>query len=239
MTSAGRALELALVRAARSYRQEGRKVLLVRQHAPLVSRRDGLVYSDVGAPVDLLGAVDGVPWALEAKMVSGDSLPLKRERESQRTVLALMHACDFRVGLVVEFMTHGETYLCPWEAIAAFELAPWRRSLSLPWCRAYGLLLPDVERENERTRVTRFLDGVLHPTRLESQAEVDEERRRCPVLSLDTPRGPTARERAIAERMEKAPKPGDGEAYKEHLRKVAGESVRRKRGKNGLWRGGR
>jgi penicillin-binding protein-related factor A (putative recombinase) len=232
-TIRGRALELALVRASRAYRAAGRRCVLVRQHAPVFTRGDGSVsYSDTGAPVDLIGAVDGAPWALEAKMTAGLSMPLKVERESQRGALQLLFTNGFTVALVIEFVDQVEVYSVPWSAVEAFERAPWRRSLSLDFCRAYGLLLPEEGRDTEQRR-TLFLDGLAHVNQADFVERVEAERRAAPVLMLDAedrPRPASKRELKSAARAAARPDPRDKEAYRTYLRGLAQEGMERQMG---------
>lgn len=228
MSIAGRSLELALVRGARHYRAAGRMVILIRQHHEA---------ERTSAPVDLIGAVDSQPWALEAKMTAGNAFPLKAERAGQRAALQLMHDNGFTVGLVIEFTDHGETFLCPWSAVAAFEAAPWRRSLSLDWCRAYGLLLQrHLASDGSRGDAVLFLDGAPHLFSATSLDQVLAERASHPVITpeLELARAdardakPSKKQIELRERMAVRPSPvTDPEGYRAHIQRLAGEGTER------------
>ena len=158
----GGALELALSRAGRDYRREG-KCCLLRQHPPIANGPGGAFYSGQ-APIDFIGAHStGQLIAIEAKEVRTPSLPLSRLRDDQRQLLEIFHSLGADVRLVIDFTGLEEVYGIAWTVLAAFIEAPTRASLSLDWCRANGLLLSEEHAEDQTRRRVLFLDGAEHP----------------------------------------------------------------------------
>lgn len=179
----GRALELAVARQAREYRRQGRAVL-VRQRTPQATAGDGRVVHAAAAPVDFLGArVGGRALAVEAKQESGMSLALSRFDDDQRAALAALHLMSAEVVVLVAFEALGETYSIMWSTLAGFLAAPWRASLSPTWCRAHGLLVPEVERDSLRRRRCLFLDAAPHPQIESAGVEVAAEQARAEALA--------------------------------------------------------
>lgn len=195
----GRDLEKAIARASQEYRRRGRRCILIKQETATATRPDGaMVYTRKGAPCDFIGAVDGTPWGIEAKSISGDSFPLEERREDQRRHLQILHDNGFKVWLCIEFVTNSEVYLVGWEAVADFLKAPWRKSLSLTWCRAMGMLLSESSTGGENRKV-HFLDWREHPLGEQSREIVRAEMTKMvpvslPLVSIESPpqrtRGP-------------------------------------------------
>lgn len=206
----GRDLEKAIARASQQYRRLGRRCILVKQETATATRADGsMVYTRKGAPCDFLGAVDGTPWAVEAKSIGGDSFPLEERREDQRRHLQILHDNGFKVWLCIEFTDHQEVFLVGWEAVVEFLRAPWRKSLSLQWCRAHGILLPENSTGGENRKVL-FLDGLDHPRGEECRGTIRDEQARSPVISLAAPvelppRKPTAKASAFRDLLARKP----------------------------------
>lgn len=182
MSGKGKALELAISRAATRYRQEGR-AMLIRQQPPIASVNGAVQY--VGkAPVDFLGGLaGGQGLAVEAKSTEEKkSFELRHLRDEQRANLSALYALGQRVLLVVAFDSEGETFAIDWAHIASFLAKPWRESLSVAWCRAFGLVVPEIDRENPKTRRCLFLDGKEHPQARISNEIVNAEKRRSPSV---------------------------------------------------------
>lgn len=187
----GKPLELAFARAAKAYRREGR-AYLARQYPPVSVGHDGtLGYTDK-APIDFLGVADGKAVAIEAKSCEGTSWPTSLLRDDQRDALDAFHKAGGSAQMVLSFDRCAETYLVTWERLAAFLERPWRESLTRTWCRAYGLLVPEPDRDDPSRRKTMFLDAVAHPEAAEALIAVTEERQRaeanrisCTVQEID------------------------------------------------------
>lgn len=166
-------LENAVSRNARLERSTGACVL-VRQFPPMANTSAGMAF--VGkAPIDLLGVLKGGQMlAIECKEVQGRSLPLSRLRDDQRRLMAYLHELGADVRLIVDFTTLSEVYTVSWPLVAAFIATPTRESLSVEWCRAFGLLLPEVA---DPLRRVRFLDGAEHPQKADALVAVAKEER--------------------------------------------------------------
>jgi penicillin-binding protein-related factor A (putative recombinase) len=249
----GNPLERALVRGAQHYRRaHGRKVVLVKQHTPMHQTDDGgLAYSDRGAPVDMIGGIEGHAWGVEAKETAVDRFPLEDRKQSQREALRVLWDCDFIIGLVIDFTARGEVYLIWWPAVAAFEAAPWRRSLSLDWCRVHGLLLPELKRGSEDDRATLFLEGAPHPDRAVAVERMEADRAASKPLTEDRQLClADERDRRWAERMgitrTRGLQPITPEEARERIMRATQEGIERqlktagrpKPGQRFQWRGG-
>lgn len=242
----GRPLERGFIGGARHYRRhQGRKVVLVKQHTPMFQDADGrLEYSAAGAPVDLIGGVNGVPCGIEAKQTAVDHFPLDDRKKSQRDALRVLFDCEFIVGMAIDFTTRREVYLIWWPAVVAFEAAPWRRSLSRDWCMANGLLLPELQRDSDDDRATLFLDGAPHPERAAAIKRVEADQHAHSVITLDQQlAADDARDRRWAERQRQdpiapMPKPGTPE-YRERILASMNAGIARQLGGRGRARGPR
>ena len=181
----GRALELAIGRAARNYRKEN-LCILIKQEVRTI--RDGANLRMVGAaPVDFLGCLyGGRALARECKETDQASFPLANLDADQRYALNCLHDFDADVALIIDFSRVGEVYSIPYLHILDFLKSPYRASLSLDWCRAYGLLLPEISRdEADGPRHCLFLEGKPHADHDAAFARVTAERATSPVLDLD------------------------------------------------------
>lgn len=193
MSAQGRPLELAVNRAAARYLREGR-AWLRKQHVPWVPGVDGILHPTGDAPIDFLGGtgpneaqyVAGRALAVECKETSRGNLPHGELHASQRSSLQAMHDMGAIVLVVVDFTDKAEVYAVTWPRVAAFYAAPWRKSMSLEWFRANGLVLPEENRDAERGRKTLFLEGREHWAREQAQEAVDAERLAHPeIVSLE------------------------------------------------------
>jgi len=153
----GRALENAIAKGFAHYRKLGRadgkklatgmrKIRGRWRHA----ERSGTDFAGTLAP-------HGRGLFVEAKETARPSWPLSQIRDSEAEFLNNHQRLGACCLLVIDFTAFGETYAVSWEHVAAFMLHPWRESLSIDWCRAYGTLVPNVD------GVCLFLDGVAHP----------------------------------------------------------------------------
>jgi penicillin-binding protein-related factor A (putative recombinase) len=248
----GRQLELAIERAAVRYAHMGR-AWLRRQYAPFMVGRDGYVRPVGDAPVDFIGAIgDAEGWGLqgrslviEAKETHSTSFPLSSLRADQRAELAMWHALGAIVLVVIDFTTRGEVYEITWPRVADFIAAPWRRSLTLEWCRAMGLFVPE-ENRGRAGRRTLFLEAREHWGRAQAEEYVDAEREKSPIIVLDevpagdlsTPVVTTPAQLSLYAELSPA------EVMKRLRRAAAGETVRQSggnggAGRRGKWRGAR
>jgi penicillin-binding protein-related factor A (putative recombinase) len=168
----GRSLESAVGKAAKLYERQGR-CFLHHRPTPTRQRNDGTVVYAEKAGVDFEGH-DGEARALyvECKETRGKSFPLVDLTDGQRRFMDARHRMRARCLLVVDFTAIGETYAISWEHVQAFLLNPWRESLSLDWCRAFGQLVPNAD------GVCLFLDGVPHMAATECMAAVEAEKAR-------------------------------------------------------------
>lgn len=174
----GKPLELAIGRAARAYRREGR-LALVRQHTPTATGKDGFMQYSAAAPIDFLGTLaGGKALAVEAKSTSGTSWPIAELREDQQTALGAMHSLGAVVYLVLSFDKTAETYRVGWPELAAFLARPWRESLTPTWCQAFGLLVPETDRDDSTRRRCMLLDAQEAPGAAQARlAQVEEQQR--------------------------------------------------------------
>jgi penicillin-binding protein-related factor A (putative recombinase) len=179
----GRILERAIARAAKRCYAE--RCELRKQETPTATSTERGVFYSASAPIDFLGVLEGRACAIEAKQVKrGALLRIYTHAQSsnvkwtspQQEAMRRQHALGAWVRLVIAFDEHGETFAIDWPALAVFLANPWRKSLSLDWCRAYGELVPDGPRFDAKARVVRFLEGVPHDARALALAAVLEER---------------------------------------------------------------
>jgi penicillin-binding protein-related factor A (putative recombinase) len=183
----GKALEGAVRRAAVAYRKADPKSCLLIQQHPRVAMINGFMREVGTAPADFLGAIAGKPAAVECKETEEPSWPLSKMDGAQLDALSVMHAAGFDVRLVIDFKVMFEVYSIAWQWFADFVAAPWRKSLSLTWCRAYGELVPQDDREKPDHRRVRFLDGRPHVQLATCLEAITLERQTLPVVSLDPP----------------------------------------------------
>jgi hypothetical protein len=228
MSTAGRPLELTLLRGARYYAAQGRPCFLQRQeHTP----------GRTVAHADLVGGIDGRALALEAKMTEGDYFPLKPERAAQRAALSGFRRQGADVSLVVEFTDHREIYVAYWEFVDAFLHRAWRRSLSRDWFMAHGMLVPQLHAGDEKRRAALWLDAAPHIERGAAWARVNAERACKPTFpidgnlerdaKLDAHRSP--KQLALQQRLAARPKPGT-EEYRVYMQRLVAEGIDRQLG---------
>jgi len=184
--SRGKELEAAIARAARDYRKEGRAVLM-RQQPMTAPGKNGEAIFVSDAPVDFIGAKNGGrAIAFEAKETGEHSFPLAKLRHDQREALAALAAVGVECAVVIDFKRLAEVYAVDWARIAEFIAAPWRKSLTVDWCRAYGVHVPEQNRDSSsHPRKTLVLDGGVHPEAIEIHDRILAEQRSSPVISLE------------------------------------------------------
>lgn len=234
----GRPLELSIARAGRRYRKDGRAVIM-RQHPATGTGADGMLLYVASAPVDFIGCLKGARGlAIEAKETHEASFPLSDLEGEQRGMLALFDGMGADVSVVIDFCRQSEVYRIGWSRIVEFLAAPWRKSLSLDWCRANGLLLPEENRRSDERR-TWFLDGERHGGANVAAARVETERCSSPVITpedmaaaddaRDTRK--TKKQQALAARFAARPDPkADPTGYAEYMRKLVAEGIDRQLG---------
>lgn len=204
MSAGGRPLELAVARASARYLRDGRAGLR-RQHVPWFPGPDGVLRPVGDAPIDFLGCtgrdeaigVRGRMLAIECKETSTLNLPLVEFHDSQRSALDAVHALGAIVLVVCDFTSKGEVYAVTWQRVAEFIAKPWRKSLSLDWFMAYGLVLPE-ENRGAQGRRTLFLDGKEHWARVHAQECVEAEQLKSGTISLEEPEEPYAPPPAVS-----------------------------------------
>ena len=184
--SRGRPLEVAILRAARKYRKDGR-AMLVKQSPPIATGADGLIVYSGTAPVDFLGCHrDGRALAIETKSTKRPSWPIADLRDDQREALSALDALGADVRLVLAFDELGETYALPWRTVASFLANPWRESFTPAWCRAFGLLVPEQDRGEGSRRRCLFLDAAEHVDAAQARlAMVEEQQRAKPATKVE------------------------------------------------------
>jgi hypothetical protein len=195
MSLRGGPLELAILRASRSYRKEGRLLCLLKQEPRFSSV--GIVGA---APVDFIGCLGGNSLVIEAKTTQQKSLPFSDLRDDQRQLMTLFASVDADVRLIVYFSTVDEAYSVQWNHETPNPTT--RQSWPLAWFRAHGLLLPQ-EGTHTNWRVL-FLDGALHPQRAEAIAQLAREKPRATPAEVETPEpAPRAKpdERSVRDRI--------------------------------------
>lgn len=227
--SRGNALELGIKHAGAAYRRVRRAAVLKQEPRRLW---DGTPAGK--APVDFLGTREGRALAIEAKETDSDRFEMRDDHLAPAQIKTCdeLLACGFEVWLVIDFTKHAEVYAIPWQEVARFLTAPWRSSLSLDWCRAYGLLLPEEFRGDEKRRRTLFLDGARHADAAVALAAVNAEKSAAEAGTAPE-RAPRASKRQLelAARTAARPHPTrEREAYQEYLRGLVAEGIDRQVG---------
>lgn len=175
----GRPLEAAIGRQSKTYARE-KRIYLRKQETPTAQGPDRSVIYSGTAPIDYLGAdATGRAVAVEAKSTHKASLPNDEVRPDQCDALDLMDGLGAVVWLVVAFESAGETYRLDWSAVAPFLANPWRESISRTFCQAYGLLVPEINRDDSQKRRCLFLDAQEHATAAQARVDVILDRERC------------------------------------------------------------
>lgn len=171
----GKPLELAIGRAGRAYRKDGR-AMIVRQTPPITNGPDGMLIYSGSAPIDFIGCkAGGRSLAIEAKSTKQTAWPIALLEEQQRTAMDEFYKMGGEVLLIVAFDELAETYAVPWPTLAPFLLAPWRQSLSPTWCRALGLLVPESDRQDDAKRRCLFLEAAEHIDAVNARIAIAEE----------------------------------------------------------------
>lgn len=263
MSGRGKGLELALAREAAACLKSGRAGL-VRQYPNVRMGPDGMQY--VGdAPIDFLGArAGGQALALEAKETDRvEGLALDEDHLSAKQIKAcrILAGLGVDVQLVIDYKRALEVFAVPWVHVDRFLAAPWRASLSRDFACAYGLLLPERDREDDKARRVLFLDGVPHVEQATALLRVQTERQSRAVVSLDAAharddasderwakrRGrKNAASESMAQLMARRPSPDDHRAYiawldeftARELEANVGRARKAQRGRPGAWKGG-
>lgn len=247
MSGRGKGLELGLAHEGKACLKSARAAI-VRQYPRMAAGPNGTMIYAGDAPVDFLGArAGGHAIALEAKETDRESFPLDEDHLSRSQIAACraLVSMGVDVQLVIDYKRVAEVYAIPWARVDAFLAAPWRASLSLDWARAFGLLLPELYRDDETRRRTLFLDGAPHPERSAAINRVVAERTACPVITLDQKlAADDARDRRWAERRQQQlaveparPNPAtDPEGYRQHIMRLAQEGAERALGAGGRMR---
>lgn len=231
--STGSDLEFAIAAAAKHY-QAVDKCELAKQHTP---RLHSGVYQGK-ASVDFKGwhGVDRKPFYLEAKATSdghvafadvGDGI-----REKQLDAMRDAVTRGIRMVLVIDFVREGEVYVIDVEHVVEFAKAPWRKSLSLHWARAYGEMAK-VSVEGKHRRVW-FLDTRLHDLHGGAFLAVAAERAQAKGVVVDLYPVEQRPNKARAGRFATRPAPGT-EEHKEYVRQLADEGMRKAMGAAPKW----
>jgi len=232
--STGSDLETAILAAARVYQQQDR--------AELQKQRTPRLHSGTycaKSPVDFKGwyGPGRQPIYIEAKATSdgkvsfsdiGDGI-----REKQLEAMRDAAWRSIRMLLVVDFVPLGEVYCIDTREVVRFADAPWRKSLSLHWCRAFGELAK-VETFNTpgmRARKKRvwLLDTQPHEGREAAYRPVVADKQRTNGAVVDLFPVEIAPSRKRAQRFAQRPQPGT-EEHKEYVRALADEGLRRQMG---------
>jgi penicillin-binding protein-related factor A (putative recombinase) len=171
MTIKGRALENAISKGFAFYRKrnraDGKKLATPMRFLRGKWRHVGTSGSDFDGVED-----GGRALVIEAKETAETSFPLSKLSENERDYLTERHRFGARALLVIDFTALNETYAISWEHVAMFLANPWRESLSLDWCRAFGQIVPNAD------GVCLFLDGVPHMAATECMRAVEAEKTR-------------------------------------------------------------
>lgn len=260
----GKALELALAREAAVCLKTGRAALVRQYPRTAVGEGGSTIYAGE-SPIDFLGVrAGGRALALEAKETDrAEGLKLDEDHLSAAQIKAAraLARLGAEVQLVIDYKRAAEVYAVAWPQVEEFLAAPWRASLSLEWARAYGLLLPELERNDAAARRVLFLDGSPHPDQAAVRDFVKLEQVCRPVLTLDEllarddERDRKWGERrarkggegeTLAQLMARRPAPDDHAAYIKWLDEYTARELeanakrarKAQRGKPGAWKGG-
>jgi penicillin-binding protein-related factor A (putative recombinase) len=170
----GKAVEGACELGAREYRRQNRALVFHRE----TKMRAGKYVAQAG--VDFNGPIVGGAIAFDAKETHLERFDLSEDHfpQHQRDELTAAQALGARTGLVLGFLPRYECYWLPWERVQEFLAAPWRASLSIAWCRAFGLLLPIQPCGVAKVRIM-WLDGRAHPEAAAYALDVATERAGC------------------------------------------------------------
>lgn len=157
----GKLLEHAVTAGALMYKREGRAGVRKRDaKQKFIGGR--LIWTSQG-DVDFSGDADGRAFYAECKETREPALPLSKltARQHQLDKLADAAARKCTAGVIVGFLPAWRVYWIPYDEIAPFLEAPWRRSISETMCSAWGMLLP-VGSSPSGKPLVKFLDGAPH-----------------------------------------------------------------------------
>lgn len=179
MSGRGKPAELAVLRAANRYRREGR-CALVRQEPRISAGPDGTVIRTGTAAIDFVGCHGREAGAralcIEVKSTHRSAWPLSEIRSEQIAALDLFASLGADCRLVVAFEAQAESYILGWPTVSKFIADPWRESLSVAWCRAFGLVIEEQDRSDPGKRLAPFLDAQEHASAALARVAVIEER---------------------------------------------------------------
>ena len=217
----GKQLEDAIARAFAVYKTTGRAVGEKRY----VGNRkvNGKWIPVLSSGVDFSGTVKGGRGLhVEAKETARTAWPLSEISDAEVKHLNKHHAIGALCLLVVEFTSLNETYAIGWEHVAMFLRNPWRESLSLDWCRAFGQLVPNTD------GVCLFLDGSPHMAAEECMRAVEAEQ----VAAFKRPMKPERPAKLSAKRAElvdaiKRPGPTTADEMRARIREAADAGLSR------------
>lgn len=215
----GRALEDAIARGFAAYKVQGRAVGEKRYNGN--AKIKGRWVPVISSGADFSGTLAGGRGLhVEAKETKETAWPLSKISDDEIKHLDKHHAIGALCLLVVDFTALNETYAIGWEHVAMFLRNPWRESLSLSWCRAFGQLVP-----NEG--VCLFLDGVAHPAAEECMRAVEAEQ----VKAFERPRVERVRKlspkrQALIDAISK-PAPKTAEEFRARIMSAADAGMRR------------
>jgi hypothetical protein len=164
--SNGKPLENAIKRAAVEYRRRG-LCALIRQN-PAMANVGGVMEYVGTAPLDFVGLhKGGRALFVECKATAAASLSVVEDHFGADQVAAGNVLQDLGADgwLVVDYERVEESYALPWQPVRDFFAAPWRKSLTLDFARAHGLLLPSTSRNGAEPWKLWFLDGKPHTER--------------------------------------------------------------------------
>jgi penicillin-binding protein-related factor A (putative recombinase) len=166
-------------------------------------------------------APNGRGFHVEAKETGRTALPISDISDDEIKHMNRHHAIGELCLLVVDFTALCETYAISWEHVAAFLINPWRESLSLDWCRAFGQVVPNSD------GVCLFLDGVPHMAATECMAAVEAEKTRPRQAKLfDAPKKISAKQAELRERLNR-PSPKTPAEARARILEAADAGMRR------------
>lgn len=184
----GRQLESAMGLGALHYQRAGRAD--IRHNATPTGRRaDGSMYYRQKADADFSGAIENGSYKAEAKEVHADRFdifnPKSGLKPHQRAALERAAKLGAISGVVIGFLGRSpwEVYFVSIVELAPFLDKPWRQSLSIDMCRAWGVLLPLGVTAGGKPFV-RFLDGTAHPDKDAAITRVNAEKLAQPAGEL-------------------------------------------------------
>lgn len=233
--STGSDLETAISAAARHYANMD-KCELAKQHTP---RRFDNQHT-AKAPIDFKGWYGPTrqPLYVEAKATSDGVIKFVPKdgdgiKENQLNAMRDAVTRGIRMVLVADFVREGEVYVIDVKHVVAFADAPWKKSLSLFWCRAVGELAK-VSGEGKHRRVW-FLDTIEHPEHAMAGLAIAAEKAKSGSVEL-FPAELKAPKRVQARLSEPMPGPNT-DAYRERIMRASDAGLKRAMGSAaGKWK---